>query len=74
MQNGSKDPPKKTTSMKARLLTTLATLLLALTSWAYGVEIDGIHYLLNSPPQSPTAALPIASPRLETMLSMAAAA
>ncbi len=48
MQNGSKDPPKKTTSMKARLLTTLATLLLALTSWAYGVEIDGIYYVLDS--------------------------
>ena len=34
--------------MKTRLLTTLATLLLALTSWAYGVEIDGIYYVLNS--------------------------
>lgn len=34
--------------MKARVLTTLATLLLALTSWAYGVEIDGIYYVLDS--------------------------
>ena len=34
--------------MKARILTTLAALLLALTSWAYGVEIDGIYYDLNN--------------------------
>ena len=34
--------------MKARLLTTLATLLLALTSWANGVKIDGIYYDLNN--------------------------
>ena len=34
--------------MKTRLLTTLAALLLALTSWANGVEIDGIHYVLDS--------------------------
>ncbi|MBP3786260.1 MAG: leucine-rich repeat domain-containing protein [Bacteroidaceae bacterium] len=34
--------------MKTRLLTTLAALLLALTSWANSVEIDGILYLLDS--------------------------
>ena len=34
--------------MKTRLLTTLAALLLALTSWAKGVEIDGIYYDLDS--------------------------
>ena len=34
--------------MKARLLTTLAALLLALTSWAKGVEIKGIYYVLDS--------------------------
>ena len=34
--------------MKARLLTTLAALLLALTSWANGTEIDGIYYELDS--------------------------
>ena len=34
--------------MKARLLTTLATPLLALTSWANGVKIDGIYYDLNN--------------------------
>ena len=34
--------------MKTRLLLTLTALLLALSSWAYGTEIDGIHYELNS--------------------------
>ena len=34
--------------MKTRLLTTLAALLLALTSWANGTEIDGIYYELNN--------------------------
>ncbi len=33
--------------MKTRLLTTLTAALLALTSWANGVEIDGIYYLLD---------------------------
>ena len=42
--------------MKARLLLSLTALLLALTSWAVGVEIDGIHYLLNSSTNTATVA------------------
>ena len=34
--------------MKARLLLSLTTLLLALTSWANGVKIKGIYYVLDS--------------------------
>ena len=34
--------------MKTRLLLTLTALLLALSSWANGTEIDGIHYELDS--------------------------
>ena len=34
--------------MKARLLTTLAALLLALTFWANSVKIKGIYYVLDS--------------------------
>ena len=34
--------------MKIRLLLTLTALLLALSSYAAGTEIDGIHYVLNS--------------------------
>ncbi len=34
--------------MKTRLFLTLTALLLALSSWAAGTEIDGIHYELNS--------------------------
>ena len=34
--------------MKARLLTTLAALLLVLSAWANGVEIGGINYSLDS--------------------------
>ncbi|MBR7028034.1 MAG: leucine-rich repeat domain-containing protein [Bacteroidaceae bacterium] len=33
--------------MKTRLLLTLTALLLALSSWANGIEINGIHYLLD---------------------------
>ena len=42
--------------MKARLLLSLTALLFALTSWAVGVEIDGIHYLLNSSTNTATVA------------------
>ena len=34
--------------MKTRLLLTLTALLLALSSWANGTQIDGIHYELDS--------------------------
>ena len=42
--------------MKARPLTTLAALLLALTSWAYDVEIGGIYYELDSSTMTATVA------------------
>ena len=40
--------------MKTRLLTTLAALLLALSSWAVGVEIDDIYYELDSSTKTAT--------------------